>query len=203
MGKRISTSERPATHWVEEVERIRVGVHPRRQDIIDRLAAFGPLSVRDLAHGIGAKPSALYHHLKLLKEAGLVVERGFDVSRRKREQLYGTPARNMRLRLRPSDPANREVVQQVVKALGRQIERDFSLAQAEPSARTEGETRNLGLRRLCGSPDAESLAKINALLEQIGDLLSAGQPSPGDGVVLTWTIAPLVGPSPSADFPQE
>lgn len=197
MVSRDTQETRTDTLWIEDFGQISVGLAARRQDIVDRLLAFGPASAKELAEQLGARPSALYHHLRLLLDAGLIVDAGTRVLNRKREQLYGAPARALRLRLQPGDPQNRTTVQAFVRVLGRQIDQDFSLGQAEASARTEGPERNLGLRRLCGSPTAATLAKINRKLDEIDALLVNSRGTPENGVVLSWVIAPL--PSRSDD----
>ena len=50
------------TYWVMSREELQCLGSPRRYDIVDHLAAAGPMSIRDLAKRIGAQPSALYHH---------------------------------------------------------------------------------------------------------------------------------------------
>lgn len=184
------------TLWVEDIGQMSVGLAARRQDIVDRLLAFGPLSIKELAALLAAKPSALYHHMRMLVDAGLAVEAGARVVNRKRELLYAAPARAIRLRIRPEDPVNRQAVQGFVRALGRQIDQDFSNGQIQTRAATEGETRNLGFRRVCGSPDAQTLARINRKLEEIGELLVNSRGRPEDAIVLSWTLAPL--PLPTA-----
>lgn len=187
------------TLWIENLDQLTVGVAARRQDIVDRLLAFGPLSVKALAARLHAKPSALYHHLRMLVAAGLVVEAGWRVVNRKREQLYAAPARAVRLRIRPDDPANLHAVQGFVRALGRQIETDFARSQGLSQARAEGPGRNLALRRLCASPDPDTLAQVNRKLEEINALLVDAPETPGGGMVLSWVMAPLPEPEPIDD----
>ncbi|WP_029414709.1 helix-turn-helix domain-containing protein [Brevundimonas bacteroides] len=187
------------TLWIENIDQLSVGLAARRQDMVDRLLAFGPLSVKELAARLEAKPSALYHHLRMLLAAGLVVEAGSRVTNRKRVQLYAAPARAIRLRIRPGDPANGAAVQGFVRALARQIDGDFARGQDLPQAEAEGPGRNLALRRLCASPDAATLAEINRKLEEINALLIDGPTAPGGGIVLSWTLAPLPDPGGAED----
>jgi DNA-binding transcriptional ArsR family regulator len=198
VSRRIEQLE-AETLWVEDLAQMSVGVAARRQEIVDRLLAFGPLSVKELAARLGAKPSALYHHLRMLLEAGLVEEAGSRVVNRKREQLYSAPARAIRLRIKPGDPGNRAAVQAFVRALGRQIETDFSVGQTLPAARVSGPHRTLALRRLCADPDPATLALINQKLEEINALLVDSPGGPGGGVVLSWTLAPLPDPDAVED----
>lgn len=191
MQKKGSTEPPDDTLWVETEQQIRAGLNPRRQDIVDRLAASGPLSVKTLAAMVGARPSALYHHLRLLIEAGLVLEAGHRIVNRKREVLYDTPARRVRIRRALDDPARQPVIKEFVGALSRQMERDFAAGVDSALKATEGGVRNLGFRRVLGNPDAKTLARINAKLEEIGELLGHSEPGGTSVVALTWVMAPV------------
>ena len=79
------TNDRSQTYWIMTPDQLAAMASPRRQDIVDRLAATGPLSVKELAAQIGARPPALYHHIERLLEVGLIVEAGTRTVRRKRE----------------------------------------------------------------------------------------------------------------------
>ena len=200
MARRERHEGEPDTFWVETYVPLSLGLAARRQDNVDRLLAFGPLTEKQLADQLGARPSALYHHIRLLLTAGLAVEAGTQVVNRKRVQLFAAPARVVRLRIQPHDASNRSAVQAFVRVLGRQIDRDFSLGLAASRAQTEGPERTLGLRRVCGSPDAATLAQINQKLDEIDALLVGSRGRPEAGVILSWTLAPLAdGPNQSSD----
>jgi DNA-binding transcriptional ArsR family regulator len=192
-NEQVTGAGEPAddTYWVTDPAQIRCGVSPRRHDIIDRLAASGPMSIRELAGWIGARPSALYHHVNQLLEVGLILKSGFRTVNRRREQLYATPARRMRLIRALGDPNNREVMAEVVAALTRQMERDFRRGLKTPGAVTEGPARDLGFFRLLGSPSPEALVKINALLEEIAELLWTGEAEDSGVVAFNWIMAPI------------
>jgi DNA-binding transcriptional ArsR family regulator len=48
---------------------------PTRREIFERLAAGGPRPVGELARGLPVSRPAVSQHLKVLKEAGLVIDR--------------------------------------------------------------------------------------------------------------------------------
>src|SRR5215212_9863125 len=85
------------TYWILDKRQLEVMGSPRRHDIVDRLAAGGPMSIRELAEQIGAQPTGLYHHIAKLAAVGLVIESGSRIVSRRREQLFATPAPRMRL----------------------------------------------------------------------------------------------------------
>lgn len=177
------------TYWVTDPRQLMFALSPRRQDIVDHLAAAGPLSVRELAGRIGAKPSALYHHIKALLDVGLLLEAGSRATGGRTEKLYRTPAPRMRLYRALQDPANHRLFVQIVAALSRQAARDFERGVASPRANTSGEGRNLGMCRMIGAPDAEALAKINGHLDAVMELMWGSAAGP-ERISLSWVMAP-------------
>jgi DNA-binding transcriptional ArsR family regulator len=182
------------TYWIMERAQLAVLASPRRLDIIDALAAAGPLSVRELAAQIGARPSALYHHLAMMVEAGLVAEAGARIVNRWRETLYATPAPRMRLIRALAQGRHQGEMDEIVAALTRQMERDFRAAGTLPDRCAEGETRNYGFFRLLARPGPESLAAINARLQEIAEILWASNDPGADPVCLAWVMTPLGRP---------
>ena len=175
--------------WINDPEQIECLVSTTRMDIVDHLAGRGAMSIKEIAQAVGKKPSALYHHIEKLLEAGLIREEGARTVNRKQEKLYATPSRRMRLKRALGDPAHAEVMQRIVGSLARQAERDFARGQSEGGL-TEGEHRNLGFYRMVAKPGPAKLARINALLDELGELLwEEGDPD-DETVVLTWVMAP-------------
>lgn len=176
--------------WILEPEKLECLVSTTRMDIVDHLAGRGAMSIKEIASAVGKKPSALYHHIDKLLESELICEEGSRTVNRRQEKLYATPSRRMRLKKALAQPQNGEVMHRVVGALARQAERDFARGQADESATADGEARNLGFYRMVAKPGPERLARINALLEEIGELMwEEGDPDEA-AVVLTWVMAP-------------
>ena len=179
------------TYWIMERAQLAALTVPRRLDIVDALAASGPLSVRALAVQIGARPSALYHHLARLLEVGLVVEAGARIVNRKRETLYATPAPRMRLIRALAEGQHQAEMEEIVAALTRQMERDFRAAGKHPERRGDGEGRNYGFFRLLGRPGAAELAAINARLQEVAEILWSAADPAAEPVCLAWVMTPI------------
>lgn len=186
-------SDADDTYWILRPDQLRAAVSARRMEIIDRLAASGPASVRELAAMIGAQPSALYHHIRQLLAVDLIREAGSRTVNRKREQLYATPSRRMRMIRALAEPANRAVMIEIGAALTRQMDRDFRHGFEAQGFETDGPGRNLGFFRLLGSPDAGTLAEINLKLAEIADMLWRSDQGQGPVVALSWIMAPVTG----------
>ena len=182
---------RPATFWVHDKAQLRCIVNARRHDIVDQLAARGPMSVREIASAIHARPSALYYHLRALVRVGLVVEDGHRVVRRKREVLYACPAPRMRFKRALHEPRNATTFVRIAASMSRQMQRDFRRGMHTPGGVTAGARRNLGLFRLVGSPDAKTLTQINRRLDEIAELLWQSAGARGDVISLAWVMAPV------------
>lgn len=183
--------ERPETYWIMDPEQLAVLTSPRRHDITDRLAASGPMSIRELAAEIGAKPSALYHHINKMLAVGLVVEAGTRVVRRKREQLYATPAPRMRLARALAEGEHAGLMNEIVASLTRQMARDFATGTVAPTRAVDGQGRNLGFFRLVGRPSPAQLARINACLLEVAEILWHSNDPAADLVCLGWVMAPV------------
>jgi DNA-binding Lrp family transcriptional regulator len=179
------------TFWVLEKKQVLCLASPRRHDIIDKLAAIGPMSIRELAPLVGASPASLYHHVQQLLRAGLLVKAGARVVNRRREQIYATPAPRMRLMRALSDPANKAAMEKVGAALARQFQRDFNGGLKSGAARTGGPTRNHGFFRLVGAPGPDGMAKINKHLTEIAEILWASAGRKGELVAVGWMMAPM------------
>ena len=163
----------------------------RRLSIVGQLANTGPKSIRELAKLIGAKPSAMYHHMEQLVAVGLVEEAGKRVINRRQEILYQTPGSVMRYGLRMDDPAAMDIYKRLCAVQCRQSERDFSRGLESGEIVGIGPGKNAWIFRLVGAPDAETLEKINGHIEAIAELIwsSTGQDNPL--IVMSGVMAPM------------
>lgn len=179
------------TYWILEKRQLEAMVSPRVHDIVDRLMADGPMSIKELAQQIGCKPSSLYHHIAKMLRVGLAVEAGSRVVRRRREQLYNVPAPRMRLARALAEGVHPEIVNDIAGSLIRQMGRDFSAGANRPSKCAEGEGRNFGFGRLIGRPTPAQLARLNACLIEIGEILWNSVDENASAVSFGWIIAPM------------
>ncbi len=65
---------------------------PVRAEMIGVLQTEGPLAVRELAAHLSRPPDGLYHHVRLLLEAGLLREKARRVSGKREEIVYALVA---------------------------------------------------------------------------------------------------------------
>lgn len=174
-------------------EQLEAVVSTRRHDIMDRIVAFGPMSVRELAESIGVAPSSLYYHVEHLLSVGLVVEAGVRQTAAKPEKLYAAPSRRMRMSDAFQDPGNAEVFKALVSSICKQSQRDFLRGFEAEHRRTSGPLRNTRFARLVCRPDPETLERINAHLDAITELITEAADGDGERVAFTWIATPLKG----------
>ncbi len=195
----MMTRGAPEIDLIDDPEQIRCLSSARRHDILARLLVAGSLSVRELAEWLGAKPSALYHHIQQLADAGLIRHDGHRVVNRRREQLYVARSPRMRLSRDMSRRQVRDSLGEVVASFSRQAERDFrrGLVETSPapdlSLPGDAEARR-GFARAFGRPGGERLKRINALLDEAAALMTAEDAEGGEtAVVLSWALTPATG----------
>ncbi|WP_375204083.1 winged helix-turn-helix domain-containing protein [Hyphococcus sp.] len=190
MPKKNNAPRRQPVYYILDQHQLQCMASPVRQDMVDHLSAHGVMSIKELAASIGKKPSSIYHHLKLLLEADLIVETGSRVVNRKLEKLYATPSRRMRMSKALEDPENNEELREIVGALCRQTDRDFSRGLENEQAKRGGQFQNLRFFRLVNRPTPQSLRQINKKLDEIAEILWS-DPDPNSPLVaLTWILAP-------------
>jgi len=182
---------RPETIQMTTRQQLEAMVSARRHDIVDRLAASGPMSIKELAAQFGAQPSSLYHHIAILLEVGVVVESGSRMSGKRREVLYNTPAPRMRFTQALIEDKYREIMIDIGNALTRQMGRDFAAGFAHPGTSHEGQERNHGFFRLVGRPSPAQMARINACFAEISEILWNSGQSDEPLISLGWILAPL------------
>lgn len=181
---------RGETYQITDSEQLKALISTVRADIMDQVAAFGPLSVREIGQLTGAAPSALYHHIQKLEEVGLLVPAGLRAAVRKPEQLYDTPAPRMRMLAALQEARNQPILDALVGSMCKQANRDFARGVAAPHRRTAGETRNVRFARLVCRPDEETLRQINAHLDAVTELIARSAGGDGERIAYAWVVTP-------------
>jgi DNA-binding transcriptional ArsR family regulator len=179
------------TYWIERPEQIRALSSPLRHEIGDRLAAQGPLTVRELASELGMKPTAVYHHLKELEAVGLVRRAGERREGGRPAIAYATVAPLMRMARAARRPGNRKALARAGIAAATQAGRDYEKGFAPGHWAIEGAARNHWFFRVVTTPSKARLARINKLLDELATLVWTPDPDPGPPMSVAWFLAPL------------
>jgi predicted ArsR family transcriptional regulator len=186
-GKRRSGEH---IHWIAEPRQLRALSAPVRHDILDRLTALGPLPVKELADVLGRKPTAIYRHLITLEKLGLVEASRTSGTRGRPAMIYRAAAPRMRIARAPRVKGNRAPMAKIASAMARQAAREYAAAFKSDKWVVEGRRRNHGFFELLTAPSNKRLAKINALLDELSQLIWTPDPKPGRPIRVTWFMSP-------------
>lgn len=179
------------TYWVLREDQLDCLSPTVRTDIIDHLVGRGPMSIKQLAGSLGRQPSSIYYHIDMLQKVGLVVEAGTQLSNRRTEVLYKTPAPRVRLKKAIPNPDNHDAIGKMIGVLSRQSQRDFVQGLEHPVMQSDGPERNLGFFRMVNRPSPESLREINRHLDRIAEILWEERDTDQPLVAFAWTLTPL------------
>jgi predicted transcriptional regulator len=191
---------RPAarTYWIDRPDQIEALSSPLRHELADRIAALGPISIKDLARATGRRPTAIYHHVQKLETVGLLRAQRENGSRGRPATLYETLAPRMRLARAAQKPANRKPLAAAGRAASVQAARDYAAGFRAPAWTTEGKGRNHWFFRVVAAPSPARLARVNALLDELAELVWTPDPEPGPPISVAWFLAPLPAGAASA-----
>jgi predicted ArsR family transcriptional regulator len=174
-------------HWIATPEQLSTLKSSVRHDILDRLVALGPLPIRSIAAALERKPTAIYRHMRILERAGLVVAVETSGTRGRPANIYRAIASVVRIAPELRDPRNGRGVASIVRSTAAQAAREYAESAA---GRIEGPQRNHWFGRLLAAPSRQKLARINALLDEVVELILTPDSKSGPLVHLTWIMSP-------------
>jgi DNA-binding transcriptional ArsR family regulator len=170
---------------------------PVRQDIVDALSETGPMSVGALAALLGRAADSLYYHLKILRQAGLVVETGRRAEGGRPETLFDAVSPDLRIDSQAVRRRNRGDLEAIVSAMLRLSGRDYARALKDEAVVFTGPERSLVAQRKTHWMTAADLKRFNRLF---AELERCGSAEPGQGRLFAVTVllTPLTGRRNSA-----
>ena len=95
MSKKES-QEQLESFRISDIDQVKALSHPLRMRIIETLAASDPMTTKQVADGLGEKPTRLYHHVGLLQKAGLIRLTHTQQNRGTTEKYYEPIAKQFR-----------------------------------------------------------------------------------------------------------
>ncbi|RMH04964.1 MAG: ArsR family transcriptional regulator [Planctomycetota bacterium] len=162
-------------------EQWRAVTSPRRLEILEFLLSAAPCTVAELATVMDTAADGLYHHLRILRGAGLVREVGRTEVGGRSVPVFDVVARELDF----LDSVDPERLVALWRCLGRRATR--LLAAAFPDGR-----RRLSLRSDFGWLDAEGVEKVRKHLLHIHRIFAEGRQSRrGRLYSLTHLLAPI------------
>jgi DNA-binding transcriptional ArsR family regulator len=112
-----------------------------RVAVYGTLRSYGPLSIRELAGHLGARPDALYYHMRLLVDSGLASIHETREKNGRKEAIYaieGGPYDNDRLL---PDPTYQAAALRSMQSISRHAQRNFKKAVTTLKNHPENEER--------------------------------------------------------------
>jgi DNA-binding transcriptional ArsR family regulator len=154
-------------HVIRSEKQLAALASAARQEIVDVLAEMGTVSVAEIAATLGRPADALYFHLRVLKEAGLVRQVGYRSRGGREEALFRTVAPELWLRYEPRSQINRRAVNAIVSSMLRLGIRDFQRAFHGTDAIFSGPHRELWALRKTGRLSLAKVAGVNRSIERL------------------------------------
>jgi len=182
------------TYWIDDAETFEVLADPTRLAILE--LTMVPRSVTEIAEAMGVPRTRLYHHVKLLEEAGMIAVAETRQAGAMTEKIYQAAAQGYR----PSEAfletaAPREQANAVISSILGATRADFVRAVEEGVAplgdRKEHRKVSLSRRLMRLSPE-----RLNGLVTELEELLDRydAEKDEGDDAIAVG-VTTLVHPS--------
>ncbi len=182
-------SHRPQIKWIETRAELRALTSPVRQEIVDVLASAGASSIAELAGYLGRPADALYFHVRQLLRAQLLIQCPPRKHGRHVAAMYDLAGRPLKIRYGKAPLAE---VSRVLRAAIRLGTRDMDRALPEFGHLPIDDLRRLRAGRVKGWVSDKQLRRINALINELMDIVQKGTPSPRNGLQsFTFVLAPV------------
>jgi DNA-binding MarR family transcriptional regulator len=185
--------KRTETHCLKQPAELDSLASPVRMEIIGAMGESGPCSIRELAERMGRPADGLYHHVRVLLGAGVLVQQGSRKAGRRTEAVYALAAKRIAGALQPASPESKRAVTRAAAAALRLAAREFAAAiESGAGARRSGPRRIRASRQKVWLNDG-ALAELGLLLERVEAFLvrhcdrKAGRP-----YALTTVLAPII-----------
>ena len=172
---------------------------PLRLEILGLFVSEDPLAISDMAALMNRSAGSLYHHVGILKDAGLLKQTSTRPKGKRHEALYLPTASRFEF---DTSSGEEDVIASAVKVMAtgfRMAERDLEAALRSDNRPMEGPDPDFYAFRLHLRASPELLAKINKHMNAVLNLLTPNEKTssklgPDDQhVSLTLALLPIKG----------
>ena len=164
-----------------------------RFELMTYLVACGPCSIAELAKQMDTRADGLYHHVRKLQAAGLVVENGFRRAGRQIEVIYDVVAEKLVFEGIGADPNKQSLVSKLLRSVNRRCERQFEDALENGLISFSDENRTAYIRGDTTWLNQQELKRVQEHVDAILQIFAKGrQRRNGDLYALTLNFCPLV-----------
>jgi predicted transcriptional regulator len=180
-----------ATHCLEGATQLAALSSPLRLEMIGELKASGPCSIRQLAERMDRAADGLYHHVRVLLRAGVLVQSGERKVGRRIEAVYALAADRIGGKVRRNSAASREAAIRAAGAVARLAMRELTAAVRAGDVGESLRPKARAMRQKTWLTD-ESLHELLRLLTKVEELLArSAVRKQGRPYSLTTILAPL------------
>jgi DNA-binding transcriptional ArsR family regulator len=178
---------------LSERRRLAAIASPSRMEIIGALRMHGPRSIRELAAQLDRPADGLYHHVRTLLKAGILVERGQRKVGRRTEVVYELTAERIAGRLDPKSAQSKAAAVRAGSAALRLAHREFRTAIENDALTLTRGLPNIRVSRQKVWLTDKGLVELHRLLGQVEQLLTAdSNVKRGRPHAITIVLAPCV-----------
>ena len=142
-----------------------------RQEIVDAVAGGRASSVRELAAMLGRPADALYYHVRLLQQVGLLRSTGRRHTGAREEEIVDVPGRPIALDPQPRVAHHRDAVQRIVASMLRLTARQHSAALLRAQADRGPQGRHQWASRVSGWFTPAERRELFRTLARLNDLI--------------------------------
>jgi DNA-binding transcriptional ArsR family regulator len=162
----MARGRQPTTHLVTGKHQRRALASPLRLEIIGYFEHGRELSVMEVAERLGRPAASLYFHVHKLVRAGLLVEGKIRGRGPSAEVVYRAVADRIALPVNDDAPGGRRAIVTMVRALLRQVGREFEAACRSPYLLATIPPQGIGRRHrawLTATDAAEARRRLEAI----------------------------------------
>lgn len=191
--------DRKAIKKIENRDQRTAMASPLRLEILGLFMSENPLAISDMAVLMNRTPGSLYHHVRILEEAGFLKQTGTRPKGKRHEALYLPTASRFEY---DTSSGEEDAIVSAVKVMAtgfRMAERDLEAALRSDNRPMEGPDSDFCAFRLHLRASPERLAIINEHMNAVLDLLTPNEKTssefgPDDQhVSLTLALLPIKG----------
>lgn len=188
-----------ATKKIENRDQRTAVASPLRLEVLGLFVSEDPLSISDMAVLMNRTPGSLYHHVRILEEAGFLKKTGTRPKGKRHEALYLPTASRFEY---DTSSGEEDAIVNAVKLMAtgfRMAERDLEAALRSENRPMEGSESDFYAFRVHLRASPERLTQINKHMNAVLDLLKPNEKSssefgPDDQhVSLTLALLPIKG----------
>ena len=159
-------------------------ISPARLEILQAFAGLGRASARELAAHLRRPPGAIYHHVRMLEQAGLIGEVDRRAGSRRPEAVYAPVAE--RLAVPAGESAGDRHALRTLRAVLRQAARDVEAAFERGGAALKGRFHGVQLSAALSPRDVKRMLVLLGQMDTMLRRTKCAPPKPGD-VIFRWT----------------